>query len=649
MRVAREVARGSRATISVYCMELQSPRVLSPPCPFPRSPRCPSLNRPPPASTASSRAQPRPARRGPHGHGSDGGPLLIIAGAGTGKTTTLAHRVACLVAGGVDPRAILLLTFSARAAEMTRRVERIVARRQWARVARGAAVGGHLPRHRRRLLRQLRRRARPRPGFTILDREDAADLIDLVRDELRLARATSASREGNLPRDLLRRGQRPGAARTRARAAVPVVRDAWEPQLRGSSRLRRGQAAPGRARLRRPAAVVGAADGEPALAAEVGGRFDHVLVDEYQDTNACRPTILLGAEARRARASPWSATTPRRSTASAPPPCATSSTSRAASRRRPRIVTLEQNYRSTQPILDAANAVIALAASASPRSFWTDAPRQRAGRGLVTVPTRPTRCATWSSRCWRSARRGSRCETRRCCSARRTTAPCSSSSSPAATSPSSSTAACKFLEAAHVKDVLAILRWAENPRDRVAGFRVLQLLPGIGPARRTAAGCDGAAPIRRGRLASFSAAGGRGPMWPAFCRRVPVAARPPRLAGGARARCAAGTSRSWSACTTTPTVRHGDLDQLERDRGGFPSARALPHRADPRPAGRHRRRGRAAAQDEDYLILSTIHSAKGQEWNAVFVLNVVDGCIPSDLATGTAEESRRSAACSTSP
>ncbi|MGB3427467.1 MAG: ATP-dependent helicase, partial [Burkholderiaceae bacterium] len=122
--------------------------------------------------------------------GSDGGPLLIIAGAGTGKTNTLAHRVACLVASGVDPRTILLLTFSRRAAaEMARRVEGIVAQlgEQWSRVAHSALPwAGTFHGIGARLLREYAEQCGMDPAFTILDREDAADLMNLVRAELRL-------------------------------------------------------------------------------------------------------------------------------------------------------------------------------------------------------------------------------------------------------------------------------------------------------------------------------------------------------------------------------------------------------------------------------------------------------------------------------
>ncbi len=195
----------------------------------------------------------------------------------------------------------------------------------------------------------------------------------------------------------------------------------------------------------------------------------------------------------------------------------------------------------------------------------------------------------------------------------------------------------KFLEAAHVKDVLAALRFAENPRDRVAGFRVTQLVPGIGPAGaarildRLAAPDPAAmlvtyAPPRAGAewkdfAALFDTLFRRAAGWPAELEQV----------------------RRWyephlERLHDDAHVRAADLAQLEqiaatyRTREQFLTDLTLdPPSATSDEAG-------APLLDEDYLILSTIHSAKGQEWKSVFVLNAVDGCIPSDLATGSADE-----------
>ena len=197
----------------------------------------------------------------------------------------------------------------------------------------------------------------------------------------------------------------------------------------------------------------------------------------------------------------------------------------------------------------------------------------------------------------------------------------------------------RFFEAAHVSDVLAILRWVENPRDQVAAFRALQLLPGVGPAiaRRTLDAIAGSAepPRRAGRPRPPPSTGRGSPtLLTEIARTLAGAARPGppllRPAAGGALRSAAG--------------RRADLDQLERLAGTAPSReRFLTELTLDPPAAT----GDAAGpplKDEDWLVLSTIHSAKGQEWKAVFVLNLVDGCIPSDLATDrpeSIEEERR--------
>src|SRR5205823_3701090 len=176
----------------------------------------------------------------------------------------------------------------------------------------------------------------------------------------------------------------------------------------------------------------------------------------------------------------------------------------------------------------------------------------------------------------------------------------------------------KFLEAAHVKDVLCVLRWAENPRDDLAGFRVLQLLPGIGPAHARRILNDGTIPATLGNLLHALRAAAQ---WPGQLGMVRKWYEPhlERLYEGA-------------------SVRVADLETLESlsrnhaSRESFLSDLTL----DPPEA-----LGDLAGDpliDEDYLILSTIHSAKGQEWDVVYILNVVDGCIPSDMATGSKEE-----------
>ncbi len=196
----------------------------------------------------------------------------------------------------------------------------------------------------------------------------------------------------------------------------------------------------------------------------------------------------------------------------------------------------------------------------------------------------------------------------------------------------------KFLEAAHVKDMLCVLRWAENPRDAVAGFRVLQLLPGIGPAAAQRAVQHVGAAGALGALATFTPPAAAAADWPALCDLMVRL----RAAGSAWSG-QIGAVRSWyqphlERIYDSAEVRAGDLEQLEQIGGRYSTREQFlvdltldPPEASGDEAGPPR-------LDEDYLVLSTIHSAKGQEWDAVYILNAADGCIPSDMATGSPEQ-----------
>ena len=202
----------------------------------------------------------------------------------------------------------------------------------------------------------------------------------------------------------------------------------------------------------------------------------------------------------------------------------------------------------------------------------------------------------------------------------------------------------KFLDAAHVKDMLALLRFVENPRDRVAGFRLLHLIPGVGPtsAQRVldhmadsadpiAALADAPTPPRAGDDWKMFVARRRGSRshsgWPADLERARLWYEP-----------------HLDRIHEDAEIRRADLIQLEQIASGYPSRERFLTELTLDPPDATSDQAGVPLLDEDYLILSTIHSAKGQEWKSVFVLNVVDGCMPSDLGAGTTaeiEEERR--------
>jgi DNA helicase-2/ATP-dependent DNA helicase PcrA len=197
----------------------------------------------------------------------------------------------------------------------------------------------------------------------------------------------------------------------------------------------------------------------------------------------------------------------------------------------------------------------------------------------------------------------------------------------------------KFLEAAHVKDVIAVLRWCENFSDRSAAFRVLKLLPGIGPG--TAARIADRVEKERASadvLATIEVPKAAAEAWPGFARLVRAmwAAESPWPAEF-------GLVRQWyephlARIYDDGHLRAADLAQLELIAAGYDSRERFLTELVLDPPDATSARAGAGTLDEDYTILSTIHSAKGQEWRVVRILNVVDGCIPSDMATRSCEE-----------
>src|SRR5262249_48916270 len=203
----------------------------------------------------------------------------------------------------------------------------------------------------------------------------------------------------------------------------------------------------------------------------------------------------------------------------------------------------------------------------------------------------------------------------------------------------------KFLEAAHIKDVLAFLRWAENLRDRVSGFRVIQLLPGAGPA--TAARlldrlAESDQPMEA--LLDFLPPKAWAEDWPAFAEPVGVVRQ-----GATGWPAEFDLVCRWYAphlerLYEDAKTREADLVQLAQIASTFPNRERFLTELTLDPPTASSGEAGVPLIDEDYLILSTIHSAKGQEWTSVFVLNCIDGCIPSDLATESTsaiEEERR--------
>lgn len=590
--------------------------------------------------------QRRAVEHGVRADSSIGPPLLVIAGAGSGKTNTLAHRVAHLIIHGADPRRILLMTFSRRAAaEMAARVARIARKvhgdkagvmtdaLNWAGTFHGIGA---------RLLREYAERIGLDPSFTIHDREDSGDLMNLVRHEHGLSKTDKRFPTKGTCLAIYSRC-------VNAEIPIEAVLGQFFPWCAGwSGELK--QLFAGFVEAKQKQNVLDYDDlllywaqtmAEPALADEIGARFDHVMVDEYQDTNRLQSSILLALKPG------------GRGLTVVGDDAQSIYSFRAATVRnildfpdqfspKAEIVTLDRNYRSTQPILSAANGVIGLAKERFTKNLWTDRASSRKPQ-LVAVRDEADQARYIVERVLENREEGSLLKHQAVLF--RT----SSHSAPLELEltrrniPFVKFGGLKFLDAAHVKDMLALLRFVENPRDRVAGFRILHLLPGVGPASAQrvldhiseaadplAALCCLPSPPRAGAdwgVFTETIAHLRDGEWPADLARARLWYEP-----------------HLDRIHEDAEVRRADLIQLEQIAAGYPSRERFLTELTLDPPDATSDQAGVPLLDEDYLILSTIHSAKGQEWKSVFVMNVVDGCMPSDLGAGTSaelEEERR--------
>jgi ATP-dependent DNA helicase UvrD/PcrA len=565
-------------------------------------------------------------------------PLLVIAGAGSGKTKTLAHRVAHLVVSGVDPHRILLLTFTRRAAEeMIRRVKRITANAlgtqqvdlPWSGTFH--AIGA-------RILREYATQIGLKPSFTILDRSDAADLMDLVRHDLGQSKKGSRFPKKDTCLSIYSFAINSGRSLEQVLAENFPWCAEWEKELR---RLFQSYTA---AKQRQN--VLDYDDlllywaemlADDSLAAEIGGRFDHILVDEYQDTNRLQSKILL-------RLKPEG-----RGLMVVGDDAQSIYSFRAATVRnildfpkhfRPEadVVTLEQNYRSTQPILDACNRVIRFAKERYTKNLRSDR-RSKQKPFLTTLADEAAQARFVAQQILESREAGVPLKSQAVLFRASHHSAQLEVELTRRNIPFVKYGGLKFLEAAHIKDVLSILRWCENPRDRVAGFRAVQLLPGIGPS--TAAKILDqveAEPHATDVLYEIKVPKAAAEDWPAFAklfeqmrqRKTPWPAEFELV-------------QKWYAphlerIYDDASLRAADVAQLGQIAAGYGSRERFLTELTLDPPDATSGRAGADLKDEDYTVLSTIHSAKGQEWRIVRILNVVDGCIPSDRATGTSEE-----------
>ena len=529
--------------------------------------------------------------------GISAGPLLILAGAGTGKTNTLAHRTAHLVLNGVDPARILMLTFTRRAAqEMIRRSQSIVTEILSDRGKMGDRSvqsrllwSGTFHSVGNRILRRFAKHLGLDPTYSVLDRSDAADLMDVIRHELGFS-----NKDKRFPRKdtclaiySYRVNTRLSLKQTLAEQ-FPWVSE-WEQDL---TRMYREYVA-----RKQKNNVLDFDDlllywhvmmQNPALAQNLSSNFDHVLVDEYQDTSALQGEII---QALKPDGQGVTVVGDDSQAIYSFRAAAVENILGFADRYKPKaeMVVLAQNYRSTQPILDCANALMAEGArqhrktllgmrQASQKPFYVTLDDAAGQAEYIVNKILATREIGGSLKrhamLFRSSHHSDVLEvelTKR-------------------NIPYVKYGGLKFLEAAHVKDMLSILRWVDNPRNAVAGFRVLKLVPGFGPAHaKQALEYFEAQGFSVKSLAAFDAPQPAKMDWKRFCTLLEKLADPATPWPGQ-----VGLVRDWykpqlERIYESALTRTGDLEQLEQLSAQHAEQRAVSHRAHPGSAGGHRR------------------------------------------------------------
>jgi DNA helicase-2/ATP-dependent DNA helicase PcrA len=573
------------------------------------------------------------------------GPLLVIAGAGTGKTSTIAHRVAQLVMHGVDPARVLLLTFTRRAAqEMRHRAHDIM------REAVGDTLGnksqamlqrlvwaGTYHSIGNRLLRHYARHLKLEPAYSVMDRADSADLLDEIRTELGLA-----AKDQRFPRKdtcLAIYSWRVNTQKSLTEALEQQFswcKD-WEEDLR---RLYRGYV-----ERKQRYALLDYDDlllywqmmmAEPRLAKAVSTNFDHVLVDEYQDTNKLQGEILLalkpdgagvtvvGDDAQsiysfRAAAVENILNFPQRYTPKA------------------EIITLAQNYRSTQALLDTSNALMAEAPRQHRKHLLST--RGAGSRPLyVTLDELSAQADYVCTQILKRREAGVPLKRQAVLFRNASASDLLEIELLRRKIPFVKYGGLKFLEAAHIKDMLAVLRWADNPRNTLAAARTLQLLPGMGPIN--ARKCIDLLEAQGGSLEALKGFATPQSMTIDYNRLVTLMRTlvDPLRPWPGQVRLV----RDWYQPHLERVYEHvhtrlGDLDQLEQLAGQHPTRERFITELTLDPPHATSDLAGTPLLDEDFLVLSSVHSAKGMEWDTVFILNVVDGSFPSEFATGRTE------------
>ena len=576
-------------------------------------------------------------------------PLLIIAGAGTGKTNTLAHKTAHLILRGASPDRILLMTFARRAAtELSSRANRIVEQqlRKDKKHYQPVKINwmGTFHSISARLLREHAHAIGLDRDFTVMDRNDSADMIDVIRHELNFTSTEKRFPKKKTCLDIYSRC-------VNSKQPIVDILDAHFPYCREwDKELTSLFSAYSKAKMEQVCldyddlllycyhmAQV------PEIAMQVREQFDYILVDEYQDTNVLQAGILMGffptgegltvvgddaqsiysfraADVDNILNFPDQFNPPAK------------------------VISLKQNYRSHQSILDLSNVLLSEGSEGYKVELFSD---KKSGTKpkLVTVEDDAKQAQYIVEQVLAARERGIELKKQAVLFRSSFHSDRLELELTRRNIPFVKHGGLKFLEAAHVKDLLSIIRWADNPKHKISAFRLLKLLPSVGPKiAEKVINCLIVNQYEFNKLTDYP---------------IPEAAKESFQALINLISQIHHEEITWTEQLNEAVkvykelleinyddhfVRFGDIEQLAQISQQFPSRERFLTELTLDPPQSTGDLSGPPLIDDDFLILSTVHSAKGQEWNNVYVLNVADGNFPNEYATGnkrSLEEERR--------
>jgi DNA helicase-2/ATP-dependent DNA helicase PcrA len=599
--------------------------------------------------------------------GVDSEPQLIIAGAGTGKTNTLAQRAAFLVLNGVDPARILLMTFSRRAAtELANRAQRIVHSRLKDAEMSGEKQGEKVPANAtasaldsladglnwmgtfhsiaNRLLRQHATSIGLEPDFSIMDRSDSADLMDVMRHQLGFTGMEKRFPKKATCVDIYSRC-------VNSQEPLPEVLERdfpwcgdWAEELKelfkAYTQAKQRQLSLDYDDLLLYWYLLA---GEEAIAQKIRGLFDHILVDEYQDTNRLQAGIIqrlfpdgrgvtvVGDDAQSIYAFRAADVDNILSFPEQFSPHA-------------KVFPLSENFRSNQPILDLSNAILKESREGY-KNFLHSSKQVPHKPRLVSVEDAETQSRYIVEQVLKAREEGIdlkrqavlfrsghhsdhlEVELRR------------------HDIPYVKHGGLKFLESAHVKDALCVLRWADNPKHRISGFRVLKLLPGVGPkvAEKILDHLE-QHDFDFSSLRSYKSAVMDHDTWYSLVTLLHAIHHDLIEWSDQMRQVSLWFQPVLESNYDNPYSRNGDIEQLAQISQQAPCRERFLSELILDPPSKSGALCDDSHKDDDFLILSTVHSAKGQEWHHVYLLNVADGNFPNEYAANdpvALEEERR--------